>query len=153
MKRYMVFVCAHKHSWRYYWNSSETIMRVSGSSRGADWLKWWRELKQAVSLGINAFPPSPWLGMKHMEPIKTWESYGIAEPNTATTRREAHRKERSRGKKISPLWLGQNGKIVFHIDLQQQSSPFSLSTKGNKMKEFVWGQWKYTASIKSAYNV
>lgn len=39
---------------------SETICaRASGSSRGADWLNRRRELKQAVSLGINSFPLSP----------------------------------------------------------------------------------------------
>lgn len=139
-----MFVCAYKHSWRYYWNSSETNMRVSGSSRGADWLNWCRELKQAVSLGINSFPPSPQPGTKHMEPIKTWGSYRTAEESTRTTCGETHRKERSLGRERSPLQYIQNGRIVFHWYLTPTIESIFLiySTKGNKITDFVWGQWK-----------
>lgn len=38
---------------------ARAIMSESGSSRGADCLNRCGELKQAVSLRINSFPPSP----------------------------------------------------------------------------------------------
>lgn len=147
----IVCVCAYKHSWRYYWNSAETNRRASGSSRGADWLKRCRELKQAVSLGINSFPPSPQLGMKHMEPIKTWELYRIAEESTRTTCGETQRKERSRQVQYSAFkMVGLSFTLISH----QQSGLFSLSTAPREIRWMtLCGVSDLTASIRSANNV
>lgn len=82
--------------------------------------------------------------MEHMEPIKTWESYGVAEQNTRTTRREKHAEKRDDGggREVHYGLFKTAGLSFTYISLQQ-SSLFSLSTRGNKMKEFVWGQWEH----------
>lgn len=129
---------------------TETLVRLSvfewvGAAGGGvtDWLNRCGELKRAVSWGINSFPPSPRPSMKHMEAIKDWESYGTAEQNTQNTCREtAQKKERSWGRENVYYRAFRMAGLSFTDILHQQLSLLSLSTKGNNMKDFLWGQWK-----------
>lgn len=117
-------------------------MGVSGSSRGADWPSRCRELKQAVSLGINSSPPIPPTGQ---------ETHGNYKIKNKKTTQSTHR-DHGGGKVIHPD-LFKNTILSFTFIPQQQSSAFS-STKGNKICGACVGVTEsMTASIRSANNV